>query len=821
MAEFDVSGFLVEFFDEARQRLQSINQKLVLFESGKLDEKGLIQLRRDVHTIKGSAQMLGVQDVGKLAHLFEDAIDCAIQRRPAQRQPVIQFLYDLHDSLQHRLQDVDGKSQLDTDAMLATFEPLKQTLDIGKDSDQEKVDKVPQQRRKKKRPRVPKNLISAVMGSIEESLQDGGDKDSAVTDASREETKSSGSGSDDLRQDDPIQDVKPAAPIDFRPELERLEMDTADAGQESGDFLRVDRTRLSRLSNQIIELGSGRYRETFPEQQLQQVVQGFRSLKEALMADGVQPAAGAWQRELEHQLRQIKHLNESMRAQQRRSTVMLDDLRDQVLGLMLRPLSTVFSVFPRAVRDIGMRCGKKVQLLVAGDVVEMDQVAAEALTEALIHLINNAVAHGIESPEERLKRGKLEHGQITITATQKSSDVEITVMDDGQGLDVDLIADEAVAKGIVSQQEIAEMDTSEIMELIFQPGFSTCHDVSDIAGRGMGVTVVQDVINTLTGTIHIHSQKGQGSQFCLTIPVTVAVQQAVLFNIAGHRFGMLSNLVNQVLPFSAMEIKKGHGPYSNGYIDLEHHRVPIIDLHDALGRQIEVRFGHDQSNQEKMAHESSVMVVEHLDGFLGIVVDEILDKQEILLREVSPYLKQYQPVGLMGCAIAADGDVLLLIDPNGLKQMWRSAPDPELAACNSGEPFNHRMMLVDDSSIALKIEKSMFEAMGFKVDTAIGGKDALEKIGLHHYDVLVTDLEMPDIDGVQLAEQLRSEGVHQHMPVLVLATLESEYEQQRALAAGANAYLVKHRMKDEEEKLLSTLSSLLGAGENPHIDEPD
>jgi len=805
MAEFDLSGFLAVFFDEARQRLQSINQKLVLFESGKLDEQGLIQLRRDAHTIKGSAQMLGVQDIGELAHLFEDAIDYAMQRRSDQRPLVVQFMYDLHDSLQHRLQDVDGKSQIDTSAMVAAFETLKGASDKEINATEAKPEKPLRKKPRKKKPRVPQNLIAAVMGSIEGSLQDkAGEPGAAAAD-----TPNAASPEDSSPA------VQSTEPINFRPGLESLDMNVADVGQRSGEFLRVDRSRLSRLSNQIIELSSGRYSETFPEQQAQQVMAGFRRLKESSIADGLQANAGTWQREFDHQLRKLQQLNELMRTQQRRSTGMLDDLRDQVLGLMLIPLSTVFSVFPRTVRDIGKRCGKNVQLLLAGDVVEVDQVAAEALMEALIHLINNAVAHGIEGPETRLQCGKPEHGQITITASQKGRDVEIIVTDDGQGMDVDLIADKAIAKGMVSRQEISEMNASEIMELIFQPGFSTCHDVSDIAGRGMGMAVVQDVVNTLTGNIHIHSQKGEGSQFCLTIPVSVAVQQAVLFRIAGQHFGMLANLVSQVLPFNNMDIKKGHGPYSNGYIDFEHHRVPIIDMHDSLGRQIELRSGQDQSNHEKMVHESSVMVVEHLDGFLGIVVDEMLDEQEILLREVPHYLKRYQPVGLMGCAIAADGDVLLLIDPNGLKQMWRSAPDPELAVCNGGEPFNQRMILVDDSSIALKIEKSMFEAMGFKVDTAIGGKDALEKIGLHHYDLLVTDLEMPDIDGVQLVEQLRSEGVHQHMPVLILATLESEYEQQRALTAGANGYMVKHRLKGEDEKLRSILSSLLTSGEEP------
>jgi chemotaxis protein histidine kinase CheA/ActR/RegA family two-component response regulator len=794
MAEFDTSAFLASFFDEVSQRLQSINQQLVLLESGKIDDEGVIQLRREAHNIKGSAQMLGVQDIGELAHLFEDALDATLQCEPEQRQSLMQFLYDLHDSLQQRLQYVDGKSRLDVGAKREAFTALQTRLQQAQensvDADPTKTAKAANKKIRKKRTKVPKNLIAAVMGSIEGSLQ---------------------AGSPQAGSADSSESRQPVETANFRPDLTGLEMDSAAAVEQgSGNFLRVDRARFARLSNQIIELGSGRYMVAFPEQKLQQAVQGFGDLKQSMLAGSDQQPQAAWQGEFERQLRQLQQLGESMRSQQQRSTTMLDDLRDQVLGLMLRPLNTVFSVFPRTVRDVGKRSGKKVQLLLAGDAVEMDQEAAEKLTAPLVHLINNAVAHGIESPAERQQCGKPEQGQISIIASQKGSDVEIIVSDDGKGMDIDLIRDSAIAKGIISQAEAAEMDASEIMELIFQPGFSTHHEVDDLAGRGMGMSVVQATLHELTGTIHIHSEQGHGTRFSLTIPASIAVRQAMVLSIAGQRFGLLANLVRQVIPYSQQEIKTGHGPYSHGYIDFEHHRVPIIDLHRALKQQ----------REEQPNGACSVIIVKHLEGFLGLVVDEIEAEKEILVREMDPYLKRYQPLGLMGCTITHDGAVLLLIDPDGLKEMWRTAPDPELAMGGSGA-FNQCMMLVDDSSIALEIEKSMFEAMGFSVDTAIGGTDALEKIGLHHYDLLVTDLGMPEIDGIELITRIRTLDKYQDLPILMLATLESEHEKQGALAAGANAYLVKRRLKNKDGKLERVLAKLLQMDKNPVIDEDD
>ncbi len=797
MTEFDTSGFLASYFDEASQRLQSINQHLVQLEAGKIDDEGIIQLRREAHNIKGSAQMLGVQDIGEVAHLFEDALDATLHREPEQRQSLMQFLYDLHDSLQQRLQYVDGKARLDIDSKREAFAALQACLQQEQtnsvDAGQTKTTKAANKKIRKKRTQVPGNLIAAVMGSIEGSLQTGSSKTESEDNS---ESK---------------QAVEPLEVVNFRPDLTGLEMDSAAAVEQgSGNFLRIDRTRFARLSNQIIELGSGRYMEAFPEQKLQQVMQGFRDLKQSMLTDANQQPQTAWQGEFDRQLRQLQQLGESMRARQQRSTAMLDDLRDQVLGLMLRPLNTVFSVFPRTVRDVGKRSGKKVQLLLAGDAVEMDQEAAEKLTGPLVHLINNAVAHGIENPTVRKKCGKPEQGQISIIASQKGSDVEIIVSDDGKGMDIDLIRDSAIAKGLISQAEGAEMDASEIMELIFQPGFSTRHEVDDLAGRGMGMSVVQAVLHELTGTIHIHSEKGRGTQFSLTIPASIAVRQAIVLSIAGQRFGLLANLVRQVVPYSQQEIKTGHGPYSHGYIDFEHHRVPIIDLHRALKQQ----------REEQPNGACSVIIVEYLEGFLGLVVDKIEAEKEILVREMDPYLKRYQPVGLMGCTLTRDGAVLLLIDPDGLKEMWRTAPDPELPDGCSGT-FNQRMMLVDDSSIALEIEKSMFEAMGFSVDTAIGGTDALEKIGLRQYDLLVTDLGMPEIDGIELITKIRTVDNYQDLPILMLATLESEDEKQRALAAGANAYLVKRHLKSEDEKLETVLAKLLQMDKKPVIDEDD
>ena len=821
MSKFDVSGFLAEFFDEANGRLLTINQKLVLLEASNLDEVGLIQLRRNVHTIKGSAQMLGVQDISDLCHLFEDALDSISPAALPHTLPMIQFLMDLHDSLQSRLKYQDAEVRLDTTLKQMKFKQLKKDMDGELASMKSKLNspkestsvekkepvkaaKPPKKVRRKKKTLVSKNLIAAVMGSIEVSLDKEEEKDQtdsapatkleskptkpepiAAKSESKKETRAFSSFRVDKSSSLDVEDEKPQ--------------------HGSSNFLRVDRRRLNQLSNQIIELSSIRYREDSVESQLKKIARDFQVLKDKKIPQDVHPAIllASMKTEMDRHLRQLQQCSTALFHQQNSTSNTLDAVRDQVFELMLRPLSSVFSVFPRTVRDLSARSGKSVQLLLIGESVEMDQIAAESLTEPLIHLLNNAVAHGIESPDERLQCGKPADGQITISARQEGNIIHLDVTDDGNGMDVDEIKEKAIAKNIINESEAKDMDSSEILELIFRPGFSTQDEVTELAGRGMGMSIVLDVMRELTGSIHIHSEKGQGTRFSMSFPVSLTVQKAKLFRIGNQHFAMLASLVIESIPFIEQNIKTGSGPFSKGYITYDEHRVPVIDLRDTMGGQTTI----------EEPEQSKILIVEYLEGFLAIVVDEVLAKIEIMVREVDPYLKHYQPVGLMGCTILNDGTVLLIIEPNGLKEMWRTAPDADVATVydtsSHDSKFNHRILLVDDSSIALNIEKKMFEKLGLVVETAMGGADALEQVALNHYDLIVTDIEMPDIDGITLIKQLRSDAKYKKTPVIIIATRELEEERQRSIEAGANAYLSKRQLKGGEAELTAILAKLL------------
>jgi len=784
MADFDLSNFLDQYFDEAKERLRCINQCLVLFESGDLSNENLNLLRQQAHTIKGAAQMLGIKDMGDAGHLFEDVMEYMIRHPDSRTQPMVQFLFDLHDQLEKRLEHHDRGVWMDTATLKDKFNQMQYDIKHHKKSSAAANHGEVQRRSNSK-------LTIDTTGDIEPSI-----------DSLNSQTVSGISVPSALNKDIFQEDLD-----NFRPDVSHFELERGEQQEGSGNYLRVDSERLNHLSNQIVELSSDRYRVESMEEQFETILNDLQELKHVMQVfEG--NAQANWNAEkrsrvisevrisLERQLRQTQLLGEELRHNQSRSSILLGDLRDQVLSLVLRPLNTIFSIFPRTVRDVAARYEKKVQLLVAGESVEMDQVVAEALVEPLIHLLNNAVAHGIETPEERLQCGKPAEGQVAILARHKAGEIQIEVVDDGRGIDVEQIRNLALERGIITQTEADDMGPNEIIELISFSGFTTQHKANKLSGRGMGMSIVCAAVRKLAGSILIHTRKGQGTRFTLSLPVRIAVQQARIFRIGDQRFGMLANAVETVLPLSNESV----GSCSSGFINYKHHRVPMIDLRQVLGQE--------QPGLPQLPFQ--VLIVGHLEDCFGVVVDEVLDEVEIIVRALDPYLKYYQPVGVMGNAIIADGSVLLLIEPNGIRQMWRTSQnirEADKEIMPAGQPFNQRVMLVDDSPIALQLEKGMLEGFGLEVDTAIGGADALEKIGLRDYDLLVTGLEMPGLSGFDLIRQLRMEERNKTLPVLAISMCNSHDGQQQAKEAGADAYLAKQELNSDV--LLSELQLLL------------
>ncbi|MDX8378124.1 MAG: Hpt domain-containing protein [Mariprofundales bacterium] len=593
--------------------------------------------------------------------------------------------------------------------------------------------------------------------------------------------------------------------MDFRPDVSQM---TMHSGQRtsSGRFLRVDAERLNSLSNQVVELSMEKAQGENLGLQFRELVRDLNGLMQQWQqfSGRIDNFASVDQRKsvIENidnvflqRVKTAKRFVDELQHEHGKRGLMLDGLRDQVLGLMLRPLDSIFSTFPRAVRDAAKRYKKKVRLVVSGESVELDQSVAERLVEPMVHLLNNSIAHGVEMPDVRKKNGKRPDGQITIVALQNGSEVRIDIFDDGGGIDAEKVKRVAVDKGVTTQREADDMSTAEALEMIFRPGFSTHDKVDMMAGRGIGMNVVQDTLRKLTGNIRIHTEIGRGTCFTITLPVSIAVQQGLLFRIGSQRLGILAHLVDQVIMLHMQKITKTKGGKKS--ISYKNHTVPLVDL-----RQV---FADEDINDDH----GLVVVAKHIEGFVGIVIDELIDEMEVVVRDLDPYIKRYQVPGLMGTTIIGDGSVVLLIEPYGIKEMGRTAPDQSLTSEVVGT-INRTLhvLLAEDSMIARQIEKKLLVDAGFTVDTAIDGMDAVEKMRRHEYDLLITDLEMPRLDGFGLVRQVRAEAKYADLPILVISTRESAKDRLRSLEAGADAYLIKQSL--QQGYMLETIESLVG-----------
>jgi len=828
MSGFDLSNFIASFFDEARERLNSINQALVEFEAGTLDDEGLVALRRDAHTIKGSALMLGVTDVGGVAHVFEDLVELLIKSPELRTGKATQFMYDLHDLLHERLQDTESENLLSEKEVRAEYEALLPTL---KEAGADVVESLSQKasassnnsdssmytligaeevRDRKEQKDIKHKKETESLKDLEN--QKGTEPEKHLSQEELNQLLVQGNRSAFNAQDEQVST--------FRPSMKEKEQQSTGQRKSSGRFLRVDAKRMEELSNQVIEISTEQSRNKKSEGDLQAARVDLRTLrrewrkvKYLLDEQDESESASTIEYMLDIQMKHLRRMTEEARYQAERNEFILKELRDQVLGLMVRPLDSVFSTFPRAIRDVASKVGKQVKLVIDGSSVEMDQNVTEALVEPLVHLLNNAVAHGIESEEERLNRGKPSQGQVSISAKHSGSEVIIEVIDDGAGIDTEVIKRVAVERGVTTQDEIELMDSGEVMELIFRPGFSTLDAVNTLAGRGIGMNVVQDAVRRLTGTIKVQTVVGQGTRFIISVPISVAVQDALMFKIGGQKYGMLTHMVEQAVPMRSEKILLGTA--GKKFLSYGSEKVPIVDL-----RQMMLNKG------EKVSDNPFIIVAEHIEGFVGIVVDELLGDGEIMVRDLDPYIKRYLPQGLMGNTIIEDGSVVMLLEPYGIKEMGRTAPDQQLEVSVKEEDKLHfKILLVDDSLIAREVEKKIFENLGFVVDTAIDGMDGLEKLHASAYDMLVTDLEMPRLDGFGLVRQIRNQSEYEELPIVVISTRESSEDRMRALEVGADSYMVKQHL--DAATIISTVKALVGPdmvkakGVKQNLDAPE
>lgn len=462
-------------------------------------------------------------------------------------------------------------------------------------------------------------------------------------------------------------------------------------------------------------------------------------------------------------------------------------MRGEVTRARMLPLSPLYIRLERQVREQALTLGKQVAIETLGGTVEMDSRAVHELADCLLHLVQNALVHAIEPGDERIALGKAPVGTIRVRAEQQGPMMLVEVQDDGRGLDPAVIRATAVARGFLAAEAAAELTEAETIELIFQPGFSTASEVTTAAGRGVGLDAVRTGLSRLRGQIRVASVLGEGTRFQIQLPLTVAITDALLVRSAGRTFALPLSLVREVREVPGDLIAAD----GTGRI-----RSPDGELLAAFG--LEDLLGMPRTPQGAMR---PLLVVAAGERRFGIAVDGLLGREEAVIKSLGGFLEGSGPYG--GAMISAAGEVVLVLDPPALlAYQGDSAPvttETMVAAPTEPEqgPARQRVLLVDDSVSVRRAVAGMLERGGFEVHTASDGIDALDRLDATTVDLVLTDLEMPRLNGYELLQDIRRRPATRHLPVVVLTSRSGSKHESLARQLGASRFVAKPVQEDQ------------------------
>jgi two-component system, chemotaxis family, sensor kinase CheA len=479
------------------------------------------------------------------------------------------------------------------------------------------------------------------------------------------------------------------------------------------------------------------------------------------------------------QQRRFEHLVEP-RADERvgealdQGEVLLDELQDAAIELRALPLSAITGALPRHAHDLARTEGKDVGLHLHGVETQLDRAILDGLSDTLVHLLRNAIAHGIESPEERELAGKPSRGRIELRAEQRGGRVAIELADDGRGVAVELLRE-------------AEHDGS-LVELLARPGFSTAAAVSGVAGRGVGLDAVKTHVESLGGSVEAHSEPGRGTTITLLLPLTMAILHVLLVERLGQALGLPVASVEEVVAIEDTTALAGRPS-----IAWQGAAIPLGDLAAALG------------GAGELPPRPPALVVRHAGRTAALACDRLLGEEHVMVKSLGPILGR-QP-GYLGGALLGDGRIALIVDPSVV--VARASLEQATPAGAQPHERASKVLVVDDQFTVRELQRSILEAAGYGVLTAVDGADALRRLAADaEVDLVVTDLEMPELDGLELLRRVRRQPALASLPVVVVTSRATEEDRRRGLEAGADAYITKDRF--DQRALLDTVERLLG-----------
>ncbi|HKV95519.1 MAG TPA: response regulator [Candidatus Angelobacter sp.] len=859
----EVPAEVLEFFvPEAEEHLQVVTSCLLSLETNPSSEQ-IHRLLRAMHTVKGSAAQVGLHRISHVAHRAEDLIGRLREGELRPSAEIIDICLDAVDTLKkflyHQWQD-EAAMQSSVQGLLARISRL---APAEKELEQEAASALQAQPVAAEKPATtglnypqevplaeepaalaePVALAPPAAQPVEATLPP-----VVVAEAKKPENKFE--KLDKLAEEEFLRKEPASMPQSksVRIALERLDRMMNAVGE-----LVINRTRmlgrvaeLERLAD-VLNFSKGRMQDKVAEFQEKYEFSRIHSVPTPKPADNFPLRSGysSYSHTFDHSLAEFSELEmdryDDFNILSRSLTEISADitevltqldgfvrrvdgdideftklahrLQDEITQARMVPIGNLYTRLSRTVRDAAKAVNKKVELTLAGAETELDNNIIQQISDPLIHLVRNAVAHGLERDEERYEQGKSDSGNVAVRAYHRGNHIYIEVEDDGRGIDYEKVRKTAIENGMISAD--AELNERELLDLLFQPGFSTAPRKTELAGRGVGLDVVKSNLAQLNGEIEIETQKGFGTRFTLKVPLTLIISQALFVRCGTSMFALPLAFVEEIRRLRITEIEEVSGKLLTKVRDVV---TEIVRLDSALGLEpIQPINGYFR------------MVIANVAGRqVGIVVEDVVRKDEIVIKSLGEFLRNLKM--FPGATIAPDGSLILLIDVNRLVAGEAIEHRPLMTRANAARifapgaeavahgaipqeamdfvPQEKLVVLVDDSISVRKFVGRMLEKAGYRVKLAADGLEALEIVTQTRCDLVVTDLEMPRTNGYELLSHLRQDAQTRGIPVMVVTSRAGAKHRERAMKEGAAAFLTK---PVQEDQFIAAVGDLIGS----------
>jgi two-component system sensor histidine kinase and response regulator WspE len=749
------------FRAEAEAQARLLSDGLLELERDGADARRLESLMRAAHSLKGAARIVNFPQVVSLAHVMEDVFVGAQHGRVQLQRAAVDVLL--------RGVDLLGKISRASESQIQTWEtsPLPEVAELVRE-------------------------IGEIIPAPGESGPPAGSAPPAAPAPA-------------------VAPVPAADPASAQPSPTALAVTTEAESPER--VVRLNAENLNRLLGLAGEsLVESRWLRPFSEslQRLKRLQNEFEEsladLREALGGVPLSERGAAKMSELlvrsQETRRFLGDRLEELDLYDRRSAHLSNRLYLEVLRTRMRPFSDGVSRFPRMVRDLARSLGKQVRLEILGENTQVDRDILERLETPLAHLLRNAVDHGCEFPEARQAAGKPAEAVIRLEARHSAGMLMVLVADDGPGVDLERVRRVIVDKKLTSGPMAERMNVGELLEFLFLPGFTVKENVTEISGRGVGLDVVQNLVRSLRGSVRVNTQAGQGTRFQLQLPLTLSVLRTLLVEIAGEPYAIPLAQIAHTLRLPRREVHTLEGRH---HFAIGGQQIGLLTAHQVL----------DCGEFQSAAAEFSVVIIGERGVRHGLVVDQFLGERELVVQPLDPRLGKVKDIS--AAALMEDGSPVLIVD---VEDLMRSVEKLIFSGAIRGlgrepgtarERRRKRVLAVDDSLTVRELERKLLAGRGYEADVAVDGMDGWNALRNGSFDLVITDVDMPRLDGVELTRMIKQDPKLKALPVMIVSYKDREEDRLRGLAAGADYYLTKGSFHDET--LLRAVEDLIGEPE--------